>query len=148
MQSYWWWWGLAVLLGLMEMLTPTFYMLVLALGFVAGGLVAWFDGGFAYQLLATAAVSVAGWFLLRRFAPRLARAAPRSDRDLLLDIGERVHVERWDADRRARVVYRGADWAAELDDADPDPAQPGEHVIRRIDGNRLILSRAHAQARA
>lgn len=141
MESYWWWWGLAVLLGMLEMLTPTFYMLVLALGFASGGLVAWAGGGFALQLLVTAAVSIAGWFLLRRFGRRLGRAASRSGRDLQLDIGERVHVDRWDNDRRARVVYRGADWAAELESRDTRAPQPGEHVIQRIEGNRLILSR-------
>lgn len=140
MESYWWWWGLAVLLGMLEMLTPTFYMLVLALGFAAGGLVAWAGGGFAYQLLAAAAISVVGWLLLRRFGRRLTRTSSRSGRDVLLDVGERVHVDRWDADRRARVVYRGADWTAELESRDERAPQPGEHVIRRVEGNRLILS--------
>ena len=141
MESYWLWWGLAVLLGVLEMLTPTFYMLVLALGFVVAGLVAWTGGDFAFQLLAAAAVSVAGWFLLRRFGRRFVRSPSRSGRDVLLDIGERVHVDRWDPDRRARVVYRGTDWAAELDPRDTLAAQPGEHVIQRIEGSRLILSR-------
>lgn len=141
MESYWWWWGLAVLLGLLEMLTPTFYMLVLALGFAAGGLVAWTGGGFAFQLLAAAAISIAGWFLLRRFGRRLGRASSRSGRDVQLDVGERVHVDRWDADRRARVVYRGTDWTAELESRDNRAPQPGEHVIQRIEGSRLILSR-------
>jgi membrane protein implicated in regulation of membrane protease activity len=141
MESYWLWWGLAVLLGMLEMLTPTFYMLVLALGFAAGGLVAWAGGGFAFQLLAAAAISIVGWLLLRKFGRRLGRTSFRAGRDVLLDIGERVHVDHWDADRRARVVYRGADWAAELDPRDTRAAQPGEHVIERIDGSRLILSR-------
>ena len=144
MQSYWWWWGLAVLLGLAEMLTPTFYFLVLAAGFAAGGFVAWAEGGFVWQLLAAALVSVAGWFALRRLWPQRARSSARLGRDVLLDIGEPVRVDRWQDGRRTQVVYRGAHWAAELDPADAGPPETGDHVIRRIEGNRLILSRAGA----
>lgn len=141
MQAYWWWWGLAVLLGMLEMLTATFYLLVLGAGFAAAGFVAWAGGGVAWQLLAAAAVSVAGWFVLRQISPKRERVSAHASRDVLLDIGERVRVERWQPDRRAQVVYRGTDWTAELEAGDAGPPQPGEHVIRRIEGSRLIVAR-------
>lgn len=144
MQAYWWWWGVAVLLGLFEMLTPTFYLLVLGVGFAGAGFVAWASGGLAWQLLAAAAVSILAWLALRRFSPKRGRVAAHSNRDLLLDIGERVRVERWQPDRRAQVIYRGTAWTAELDPGDPGPARPGEHVIRRIEGSRLIVARTDA----
>jgi len=142
MQDYWWWWGLAVLLGVAEMVTGTFYLLVLGLGFAAGGALAWAGLGTAWQLTAAAAVSFVGWFLLRRQMPRRSRDAAHSNRDVLLDIGEHVHIEHWQPDRRAQVSYRGAAWTAELAADQTSPPQPGEFVIRRIDGNRLIVSRA------
>ena len=142
MQEYWWWWGLAVLLGMFEMLTAGFYLLVLALGFAAGGLTAWLGAGIPVQVLATAAVSVAGWAALRRWGPRRRRDGTDVGRDVLLDIGERVQVDRWSSDRRTQVSYRGAQWAAELDPTESGAPAPGPHLIRRIDGNRLILTRA------
>lgn len=148
MQAFWWWWGLAVLLGMFEMLTATFFLLVLGLGCAAGGFVAWAGGGFVWQLLAAAAVSFAGWLALRRFSPGRAGRNVNASRDLLLDIGERVRVEHWQPDRRARVVYRGADWAAELEAGDAGALQPGEYVIRRIEGNRLIVARPQPSAGA
>jgi membrane protein implicated in regulation of membrane protease activity len=141
MQAYWWWWGLAVLLGMFEMLTATFYLLVLGAGFAAGGFVAWAGGDLAWQLLVAAAVSVVGWFMLRRLSPRRERSSARASRDVHLDIGERVRVDRWQPDRRTQVVYRGAEWAAELEPGDTREPQPGDHVIRRIEGSRLILAR-------
>ena len=138
MQAFWWWWGLAVLLGILELVTGTLYLLVLGLGFAAGGLVAFVGAGLAWQLVGTAAVSLVGWYLLRRFGPRRARGPAHANRDVLLDIGEGVRVEHW-RDGRAQVNYRGAAWEAELEGGDP---APGEFVIRRIEGNRLIVARA------
>ena len=143
MQDYWWWWGAAVALGLLEMFTATFYLLVLALGFAAAGFVALAGGGLAAQLIAAAAISIVGWAAVRRWGTR-ARTTdhPQADRDLLLDIGEPVHIDRWDAPRRTKVIYRGASWAVELASDEASPAEPGEFVIRRIDANRLIVARA------
>ena len=143
MQDYWWWWGAGVALGLLEMFTATFYLLVLAVGFAAAGFAALAGGGLAVQLVVAAAVSVVGWAAVRRWGTR-ARASdePQSDRDLLLDIGERIHVDRWEGERRTKVVYRGASWAVELAGDEPASPQPGDFVIRRIDGNKLIVARA------
>jgi membrane protein implicated in regulation of membrane protease activity len=139
MQAHWWWWGVAVLLGVAEMLTGTFFLLVLGLGFAAGGAMAVAGAGLAWQLVSAAFVSFVGWYLLRRKMPRRERLAAHSSRDVLLDIGERVRVEHWQPDRRAQVSYRGATWTAELADGE---ARSGEFVIRRIEGNRLIVSPA------
>ena len=141
MQDYWWWWGLAVLFGVLEMVTTTFYLLVLGIGFAVGGLIAYAGGGFALQLIGAAAFSFVGWFFLRRFSPRRARVTAHGSRDVLLDIGERVRIDRWQADRRAQVQYRGASWSAELAGEDGRDPEPGEYVIRRIEGNRLIVAR-------
>jgi len=141
MQDYWWWWGLAVLFGVLEMVTATFYLLVLGIGFAVGGAVAFAGGGFAAQLVGAALFSFVGWFLLRRFTPRRERVIAQGNRDLLLDIGERVRVDRWRPDGRATVQYRGASWEAQLGAGATEPPEPGEYVIRRIEGNRLIVAR-------
>lgn len=141
MQDYWWWWGLAVLFGVLEIVTGTFYLLVLATGLVAGGLVAFGGGAFVYQLLATSVFSIVGFLLLRRLMPQKPREHASSNRDLLLDIGERVRIEKWHSERRTQVVYRGAAWTVELSADEAQAPDPGDYVIRRIEGNRLIVAR-------
>ncbi len=69
MQLHYWWWILALGLGVLELMTGTFYLLVLAAGCAAGGLAAWFGAGLTVQVLATAAVAIAGWVWLWRRSP-------------------------------------------------------------------------------
>ena len=144
MQLHYWWWILAVGLGVLEILSGTFYLLVFAVGCAAGGLAAWAGAGLTAQVLVTAAVTIAGWAWLWRRGP--ARAAPGdavADSSMLLDVGERLDVEEWGADRRAQVRYRGASWTVELDPQEPAAAAvPGRFVIRRVVGNRLVVQRA------
>ena len=61
----------------------------------------------------------------------------------MLDIGQRLKVDAWTDGRRTQAQYRGAAWAVELEDGAPDEsARPGEFVIRRVSGNRLVVRRA------
>lgn len=139
MQTHYLWWLIALALGVLELLTGTFYLLVLALGCVAGGAAAFAGFGLTVQLLVTAVVTFTGWFLLRRLRPSTGGAAD-ANRDVILDIGERVQVKHWDAHGRTHVHYRGAQWSAEIDPAFMSPSiAPGEYVIRSVTGNRLIL---------
>lgn len=144
MQLHYWWWILAVGLGVLEILTGTFYLLVFAVGCAAGGLAAWAGAGLTVQVLVTAAITIAGWVWLRRRSPwRESAQAAGADPSMLLDVGERLQVEAWGDDRRAQVRYRGAAWSVELDPAEPaSSAVPGEFVIRRVVGNRLVVQRA------
>jgi membrane protein implicated in regulation of membrane protease activity len=135
------WWLAALVLGIVEMLTGTFYLLVLALGCVAGGAVALAGGSITLQLLATAACSFAGWALIwRRRRSRAGRADPVAD--LVLDVGARIQIEHWDEPRRTIARYRGAAWQVELADPDGPAGRPGPHVIRGVVGNRLVVTPA------
>ena len=142
MQVHHWWWVLALALGVAEMFTGTFYLLVLALGAVAGGIVAWADGGAGWQALATATVAVIGWAVLWRRHRRVRRPSS-TDRNIVLDIGESLYIDDWQADRTARVRYRGTDWTAELDPlVSSEPGIPGRYVITRVVGSRLMVRTA------
>ena len=138
----WEWWGLAALaLGIAELLTGTFHLLVLGGACLGGALTAWAGGAVALQMLVTAALALLGWIGLHRWHP--ARRRPleaTADRDVVLDIGERVHVEAWAADGTASVVYRGARWQAER--AAGAAALPGTWRIQAVSGNRLVLAPA------
>jgi membrane protein implicated in regulation of membrane protease activity len=133
------WWVLAGVAVAAELATGTFYLLMLALGMAAAAVAAHL--GFSGSLqIATAAVvgggATAFWHWRRMQHPRSAPAA--ENRDVNLDIGERVNVSAWGADRTARVSYRGSVWTARLQ---PEaPVLPGEHVVKAVEGNWLVLA--------
>jgi membrane protein implicated in regulation of membrane protease activity len=134
------WWLAAGVLVAAEMGTGTFYLLMLALGAAAAALAAHAGAGFSGQLVAAALIgggAVAVWHLKRQRHPAAAPAG--SNRDVNLDIGERVVVEAWQAGGHAQVLYRGASWSARY--AGEGTPEPGEFIIRGVDGNRLLLGR-------
>ena len=131
------WWVAAGVLVAAEMATGTFYLLMLALGLGAAALAAHAGGSLSAQLLSAAIVgggAVAVWHGLRRHGEPAA-----NDRDVNLDIGERVQVSAWLPDGSTRIIHRGCEWNARYA-GEGDP-RPGEHVIRGVDGNRLLLGR-------
>ena len=135
------WWAATGLLVVLELATGTFYLLMLAIGTAAGALAAHAGLPFTGQLLVAALVGGAAVTLWHR--RRLARpAGPRvaENPDVNLDVGSRVQVEAWGADRYARVSYRGAAWSARF--AGSGAPAPGEHVIVAVEGPQLVLDRA------
>jgi membrane protein implicated in regulation of membrane protease activity len=140
MAIQYWWWVLALCLGALEMATSTFYLLVIALGAAAAGGVAALGGPLWLQFVAAAVVSLGGAAWVRRSRAGAPAATPAGrNPDVVADVGERVRVDAWDEDRRARVQYRGTQWTVEL--APGEPAQAGEFRVREVAGNRLILAR-------
>lgn len=133
------WWVAAGVLVLVELFTGSFYLLMVALGLVAAALVAWLGGGTVVQLLTASLVggsTTLGWHLhVRR---RSSKLPAMRDRDVNLDIGERIHVGAWGADGTARVNYRGSSWQARL--APGAVAGPGPHVVIAVEANWLVLS--------
>ena len=137
MTSWMLWLALAGVLTILELFSGTFYLLMIALGMLAGALVAFGGASEALQFLAAALVGAAATALLRRGRPRRADAA--NDPDINLDIGQTLHVPRWHTDHEtARAMYRGAMWDVDL--APGAVAKPGQFVIREIRGSRLIVS--------
>lgn len=121
MQLYVYWFVAAFGVLALEMMTGTFYMLVLSLALGAGGLMALAGTGTTAQLSATAVVAVLGTLALRTWkTSRQHRETPQQD----LDVGQSVRVETWRPDGTARVWYRGAHWDAELDTPDTPRDQP------------------------
>ncbi|KQV92470.1 MULTISPECIES: NfeD family protein [unclassified Roseateles] len=134
------WWIAAGALVAAELASGTFYLLMLAVGAIAGALAAHLGASLTAQVL-TAAVTggaaVVGWHLRRSRMPAAAPAA--SNPDVNLDIGQSVQVETWSTDGRAKVQYRGAAWQARF--IGSPPAQSGRHVIRAVEGSCLLLDR-------
>lgn len=135
------WWLLAGTAVAIELMTGTFYLLMIALGLIAGAIAAHLGLGMAAQLVVAALVgggSVAVWHWRRGRTP--APLPAQANRDVNLDIGEQVEVAFWNADGTTRVKFRGATWTAV-------PAHPGHtgatgsFRIREMLGNRLVIEK-------
>jgi membrane protein implicated in regulation of membrane protease activity len=133
------WWVAAGVAVAAELATGTFYLLLFALGLAAGAIAAHLGLGLNSQIVAAAVVAggtTAAWHWKRARQPKSAPAA--ENRDVNLDIGERVHVAHWDADRTARVPYRGSMWTARL--APGVAPAAGEYQVSSVEGNWLVLT--------
>ena len=133
------WFVLAFGLLIAELLTGTFYLLMVALGFAAGGIAAWLGAPDALQLAIGAGIGIAATLILRRTGwgmKRLQGDAARNP-DVLLDIGQVVQVPEW-RDGTARVQYRGCLWDATLEPG--AVASAGAQVIKAIRGSTLIVA--------
>ena len=134
------WWVAAGLAVVAELGTGTFYLLMIALGLAAAAVAAHLGLSGSGQIVVAAVVGAGATVLWHwRRSSRAPIDLPAAEnRDVNLDIGERVHVAHWASDRTARVQYRGSGWTARLA---PD-AQPraGEHVVTAVEGNWLVLT--------
>ncbi len=131
------WLILAGVLVVFELITGTFYVLMIAIGMAAGAAAAWLGFGLPVQMLVAAVVGVVSTGLLHRSRlGRPVRGDPARDPNVNIDIGQSVTVESW-SDGRARVMYRGAMWDVQL--APGALAEAGYFRIVEIQGNRLVL---------
>ena len=134
-----WWWVAAGMAVAAELATGTFYLLMIGLGLGAGAVAALLGVSVAVQVITASAVgggATAIWHLSRRHQP--PAAAARENRDVHLDIGERVTVTAWANDRTARVTYRGSNWTARL--AVGAAPVNGEHRVVAMENNWLVLT--------
>lgn len=134
--SFWLWAaGVTVVL---ELLTGTFYLLMIAIGLAAGALAAVAGGGLPAQTLVAAVVGVLATGLLwRSKAGRPQTVDTHIDPNVNMDIGQTVTVPGWQ-NGTARVMYRGALWDVEL--AAGSASVAGVYTIREVRGSRLIVA--------
>ncbi len=136
------WFAVACALVILEMATGTFYLLMIAIGVAAGGIVALSGASGTWQCIIAAAIAAIATFALRR--SRFGRSEnldASRDPGVNLDIGQTLEVDEWrhvaGASSTARVMYRGALWDVEL--AGGGTAVPGVFRIQEIQGNRLLV---------
>jgi len=134
------WWLLVGGAVAAELLTGTFYLLMLAFGLVAGAVAAHLGASLAPQLVAAAVVGSAGVVGCHFFRKRSPSQQPASsNRDVNLDVGETVQVDAWNADGTAHVRYRGAQWTVMLRPGNAPSA--GLHRVAEVIGNRLLVDK-------
>jgi membrane protein implicated in regulation of membrane protease activity len=134
------WLLLGLVLVVVELLTGTFYLLILGLAAGVGSLTAWLGGPFWTQALLASLAAVAGSIMVRR-----SKSGAASARGNSMDVGQTAVLESWvsEPQRLAKVRYRGASWEAEV--LGEDHVEPGAVLyVSGTDGNRLEVSTARA----
>lgn len=139
-QSTLWWLATGGVIAA-ELLTGTFYLLMLAIGCAAGALAAHLGLSLTVQIVIAALVgggAVVGWHL-RQIQGR-QEAPAQSNANVNMDIGGTVQIDLWNADGTADVHYRGARWTA-IHRAGVTPC-PGTHRVAELVGSRLLVDKA------
>jgi membrane protein implicated in regulation of membrane protease activity len=134
MSVEWTWWIAAAVLMAAELVSGTFYLLVIGIAVALGGVAAWLGAALPLQFGVAGALGVALTIAAHRW--RLAHASPPLQPSL--DVGQTVNVKSWNADGTARVAYRGSTWDAELASTDLPRAETLYIVAMR--GSVLVLS--------
>lgn len=130
-------WAIAgLVLVIAELLSGTFYLLMLAVAAFGAALAAYLGLQFSSQVIVAAVVSGVGCY-----AVYLHRARSDTRQMPSIDAGMPATFEQWidQATRLARVRYRGAPWEARVEGGEI-PA-PGSLVyVVNIDGNTLKVA--------
>lgn len=131
------WAILGLALVIIELLTGTFYLLMLGIAAFGAALAAWLGLDFGPQIIVAAVVSAVGCY-----GVHLYRVKNRQEQMPSIDAGMPASFENWtDAgSRMARVRYRGASWDARVEGA--EVLEPGATVyVIAADGNTLKVAK-------
>ena len=134
------WWIATGLVIAAELLSGTFYLLMLAIGLAAAALAAHAGLSTPFQLLTAAVVgggAVFGWHSQKQ--KNHAELPAQANPNVNMDIGEIVQISLWHADGTADVQYRGAHWTG-IHRPGVAPVA-GPHRVAEVIGNRLLLDK-------
>jgi membrane protein implicated in regulation of membrane protease activity len=136
------WWLLTGGAIAVELLTGTFYLLMLAVGLAAAALSAHLGWSLTLQMVVAALVgggAVVAWHL-RQTRRHIQEPPAQANANVNLDIGETVQVDAWNPDGTADVHYRGARWTA-IHRQGITPSA-GAHRVAELVGNRLLVDKS------
>jgi membrane protein implicated in regulation of membrane protease activity len=137
METYLVWLAAGFVLVIAELVTGTFFLLVLGIAAFAGSAAAWFGLGFWLEALCAAVVAVAGVLWVRQQRKTLSQPDMAS-----LDVGQAVTLDAWVNREQgaARVKYRNTLWDAEVEgERGFDRGQV--LFIHAVDGNTLRVAK-------
>jgi len=125
-----------------ELVTGTFYLLVVGVGAFAGALVAWLGGNTLVQAVIGSVVAIVGALMVHHW--HVAHRKADEGQANFLDRGQPVILEAWldENSRLARVKYRGAWWDAKLVGTADKPPPGTTLYIEAQEGNTLVVSSA------
>jgi|SRR6185436_17712022 len=126
-----------LVLVIVEVMTGTFYLLVLGVAAFGAALAAWLGWEFSTQAIVAAILAAIGCY-----GVHLYREKNRAQQMPPIDAGMPASFESWlDAgERRARVRYRGASWEARVDGL--EAIEPGATVyVLATEGSTLRVAK-------
>ena len=131
------WMIVGLVLVITELVTSTFYLLMLGIAAFGAALAAWLGFDFAVQSTVATIVAAAGSYGVHAY-----RAKNRAQQMAQIDSGMPASFEAWvdTSTRLARVRYRGASWDARVAGAEPLESGATVYVIAS-DGNTLNVSK-------
>ena len=129
-----------------EVVTGTFYLLVIGIGAFVAALVAWLTGNELVQAVLGGAVAIGGVVFVHHWHARNRGGKPGEGN--FLDRGQGVVLEGWtdEAAGIARVKYRGSSWDARLARGEDHP-RPGRHPLHRRAGRQHARRRGRSARR-
>jgi len=136
MDTYLVWLAAGFVLVIAELVTGTFFLLVLGIAAFAGSCAAWFGLSFWLQALLSAGIAVAGVIWVRQHRKAMAQPDMAS-----LDVGQAVTLDAWVSREQgtARVKYRNTLWDAEVEGV--CEFAPGQVLfIHAVEGNTLKVA--------
>jgi membrane protein implicated in regulation of membrane protease activity len=131
------WAIVGLVLVIAELLSGTFYLLMLAVAAFGAALAAYVGQAFSVQCIVAAVLAAAGCYGVHVY-----RARSSSKRMPPIDAGMPASFESWlDArSRLARVRYRGASWDAQVEGS--EALEPGATLfVVAADGNTLKVAK-------
>ena len=142
METWLLWVVVGFILVIAELVTGTFYLLVIGIGFFAAALCAWLGANLLVQAFVGSAVAIAGGWLVHHWhETHRQKDAGRSN---LLDRGQAVVLESWTNESAgiARVRYRGASWDARVAGEGTRPEAGATLYIEGQEGSTLVVAAA------
>jgi membrane protein implicated in regulation of membrane protease activity len=125
------------ILVIVELVTGTFYLLVLGIAAFAGAGLAYVGGVLAWQAIVAGLVAVAGVIWVHQYKKKMAPKRMQG-----LDVGQPAAFDAWvnKGAGHARVKYRDALWDAQV--AGDASGEPGEILyVTSVDGSTLKVSK-------
>lgn len=124
-------------LVIVELISGTFYLLMLGIAAFGGAAVAYAGRGFEFQIMVAAILAAAGCY-----GAHIYRAKNSKQQMASVDAGQPANFENWidEGGGLARVRYRGASWDARVDGLG-DLAAGALLYVEQIEGHTLKVSR-------
>jgi len=132
--AYAFWWLIMGAFLISELLTGSFYLLMLAIAAALAAISAHLGVSISAQCLIATSVSLLAFVLCYLIKRQFKKNNPSPSFNL--DVGAQIMVKQWQADGTAQVKYRGAKWTAICNSAS---AEAGLYKIVALNGNRLVL---------
>jgi membrane protein implicated in regulation of membrane protease activity len=124
-------------LVIIELLTGTFYLLMLGVAAFGGAVVAYAGRGYEFQIIVAAVLAAVGCYGVHVYRAKNSRQQMAS-----VDAGQPANFETWvdEGGGLARVRYRGASWDARIDGQGALEAGALLYV-EQLEGHTLKVSR-------